>query len=107
MNYLKGLAGLSRMLEKPNLDGVLAELEKVKDTTVGNLVAFMHAYNLRFDPATTPKERSVYQELYPLAGRLARQDDGQARRRHRQNTPPPPPRWRTRRPCFRGWIPPT
>lgn len=66
MNYLKGLAGLSRMLEKPNVDAVLAELEKVKDTTVGNLLAFMHSYNLRFAPATTPKQRAVYRDLMPL-----------------------------------------
>ena len=29
-NYLKGLAGLSRMLERPNVEAVLAELEKVE-----------------------------------------------------------------------------
>ena len=42
MNYLKGLAGLSRMLERPNVEAVLAELEKVQNTTVGNL-AGLHA----------------------------------------------------------------
>jgi hypothetical protein len=66
MNYLKGLAGMSRMLERPNVDAVLGELEKVKDTTVGNLVAFMHSYNLRFAPATTTKQRAIYRELLPL-----------------------------------------
>ena len=65
MNYLKGLAGMSRMLEKPNVEAVLAELEKVQSTTVGNLVAFMHTYNLRFAPATTPKQRAIYRDLMP------------------------------------------
>ncbi len=65
MNYLKGLAGLSRMLERSNVDAVLAELEKIQNTTVGNLVAFMHAYNLRFDAAKTPKQVAVYRDLYP------------------------------------------
>jgi len=65
MNYLKGLAGMSRMLEKPNVEAVLAELEKVQTTTVGNLLAFMHTYNLRFAPATTPKQRAVYRDLLP------------------------------------------
>ncbi len=65
-NYLKGLAGLSRMLERPNVDAVLAELEKIENTTVGNLVAFMHAYNLRFDAAKTPKQVSTYRDLYPI-----------------------------------------
>ncbi len=71
-NYLKGLAGLSRMLEKPNVEGVLADLEKLKDTTFGHLLAFMHSYNLRFGPATTPKEVAVYRELYPTM--LAQRD---------------------------------
>jgi hypothetical protein len=66
MNYLKGLAGLSRMLDRPNVDAVLAELEKFENTTIGNLVSFMHSYNLRFAPATTPKQKAVYRELYPL-----------------------------------------
>jgi hypothetical protein len=65
MNYLKGLAGLSRMLEKPNVEAILGELEKVQSTTVGNLVAFMHSYNLRFAPATTPKQRAIYRDLMP------------------------------------------
>ena len=65
MNYLKGLAGLSRMLEKPNVEAVLTELEKIQNTTIGNLIAFMHTYNLRFAPPTTPKQRAVYRDLYP------------------------------------------
>jgi len=73
MNYLKGLAGLSRMLEKPSVESVLAELEKIENTTVGNLVAFMHSYNLRFAPATTAKQKAAYRELYPiLAGERTR-----------------------------------
>ena len=66
MNYLKGLAGLSRMLERPNVDKILGELEKFENTTIGHLVGFMHSYNLRFAPATTVKQRAVYRELYPL-----------------------------------------
>jgi hypothetical protein len=65
MNYLKGLAGLSKMLERPNVDAILAELAKFENTTTGNLVAFMHAYNLRFGAARTPKQIAVYRELYP------------------------------------------
>ena len=66
MNYLKGLAGLSRMLEKPNVEAVLGELEKIENTTIGNLAAFMHSYNLRFAPATTPRQVAAYRELYPV-----------------------------------------
>jgi hypothetical protein len=66
INYLKGLAGLSRMLEKTNVDAVLAELEKIENTTIGNLVAFMHSYNLRFGAATKPKQVNAYRDLYPI-----------------------------------------
>jgi len=65
MNYLKALAGMSRMLERPNVEAILAELEKVQTTTVGNLVAFMHTFNLRFAPATTPRQRAIYRDLMP------------------------------------------
>ena len=66
MNYLKGLAGFSKMLEKSNVDQVLAELSKIDQTTAGNLVAFMHSYNLRFGAADTPTQRNAYRELYPI-----------------------------------------
>ena len=65
-NYIKALAAMSRMLEKPRLEKILAELDKVKTTTVGSLLAFMHAYNLRFGPASTESQHTVYQNLYPM-----------------------------------------
>jgi hypothetical protein len=65
-NYVKTLTGLARMLDKPNVDKILAELEKVRSTTVGNLLGFMHTYNLRFGVAETPRQRAVYHELYPV-----------------------------------------
>jgi hypothetical protein len=87
INYLKGLAGLSRMLERPNLETVLGELEKVQDTTVGNLLTFMHSYNLRFAPATTPKQRAIYRDLYPL---LASQRDAVLGKPGDEAEPPAP-----------------
>jgi hypothetical protein len=66
MNYLKGLAGFTRMLEKPKVEQVLAELSKIDQTSVGNLIAFMHAYNLRFGAADTPAQKKAYLQLYPL-----------------------------------------
>jgi hypothetical protein len=65
-NYIKALVAMSRMLEKPRLEKILAELDKVKTTTLGSLLAFMHAYNLRFGPATTEAQHTVYQNLYPI-----------------------------------------
>ncbi len=57
---------MARMLEKPRLEKILAELDKVKTTTLGSLLSFMHAYNLRFGPATTEAQHTVYQNLYPI-----------------------------------------
>jgi len=90
MNYLKGLAGMSRMLERPNVEAVLAELEKVQTTTVGNLVAFMHAYNLRFAPATTPKQRAIYRDLLPSMVESRDKILGKLGDANANNTPPRP-----------------
>ena len=38
----------------------------VKTTTLGNLIAFMHVYNLRFGAATTPHQKLIYDQLYPM-----------------------------------------
>ena len=58
------------MLEKPAIDKALGELEKIKDTSVGSLMGFMHAYNLRFAPATTERQRAAYVSLYPMMAAL-------------------------------------
>lgn len=92
INYLKGLAAMSRMLERPNVEAVLAELEKIQNTTTGNLIGFMHAYNLRFAPANTPKRRAIYRDLLPIMVEsrdkvLGQSNDPKAN----ADTPPPPP----------------
>ena len=66
LNFVKTVTALARMLGKPEIGQVLAELQKIETTTVGNLLAFMHTFNLRFGPATTPRQRQVYNELYPV-----------------------------------------
>ncbi len=54
------------MLQKPDIQPALLDLRKVQDTTIANLLGFMHAYNLRFGAASTPKARSAFQQLYAL-----------------------------------------
>jgi hypothetical protein len=66
LKFIKTLAALTRMLEKPEIEQVLAELKKIEKTSVGNLLAFMHTFNLRFAPTTTPRQKQVFQELYPI-----------------------------------------
>jgi hypothetical protein len=63
--YLKALHGLIGMLLTPALDVILAGVEKHPDATLGQLLSFMSAYNLRFGQATTATQKKVYDELYP------------------------------------------
>jgi hypothetical protein len=65
-NYVRGLAGFSKMLEKSNFEMILADLSKVETTTAGHLIAFMHTYNLRFASSSTPAQRAAYRQLYPI-----------------------------------------
>jgi hypothetical protein len=64
--YLKTLAGMTRLLQKPKVEKIIAELEKIKETTLGNLLGFMGSFNLRFGRAMTPEQRKAYEQLYPL-----------------------------------------
>jgi hypothetical protein len=66
MRWLKTLAGLVRMLGMPDTKDAFDKLKEVKETSVGNLLAFMQTFNLRFGPATNPKERMLYNRLYPV-----------------------------------------
>jgi hypothetical protein len=65
-NFVKTVMALARMLERPDIEQVLEELKKIDRTSIGNLLAFMHTFNLRFGPATTPRQRQVYSELFPI-----------------------------------------
>jgi hypothetical protein len=63
--FINACSVLIGMLNKPDTRAALAELRKVpKDTTIGNLLGFMHAYNLRFGPATSIKQQQIYRKLY-------------------------------------------
>lgn len=64
--YLKALFGLTKLLETPAVDVLLAGVENRPNTTLGDLVSFMSAFNLRFGVASTPRQRAVYESLYPL-----------------------------------------
>jgi hypothetical protein len=63
--YLKALHGLIGMLETPALDVILAGVDKRPEATLGELLRFMDAFNLRFGQATSPRQRMLYQEIYP------------------------------------------
>ncbi len=63
---IKAMAGLAKMLYSPRIEEILAELEDYGGTTLGELLAFMHAYNLRFAAANSFRQRRIYMKLYPM-----------------------------------------
>jgi hypothetical protein len=69
---IKAMAGLTKMLYSPQVEEILAELEKYRGTTLGELLSFMRAFNLRFAKANSFRQRRIYLMLYPL---LAQQAD--------------------------------
>jgi hypothetical protein len=69
LRFLTACTSLLGLLEKPNISPALLELRKIQDTMVGNLLGFMHAYNLRFGAAKTPKERQAFHQLFAILDR--------------------------------------
>ena len=72
-NALKAMAGLTKMLYSSKVEKILAELEDYQGTTLGDLLGFMQAFNLRFGPANSYRQRQIYVKLYPM---LAEQTNG-------------------------------
>ena len=72
-NKIKAMAGLIKMLDSSKIEKILAELEDYQGTTLGDLLAFMQAFNLRFSAANSYRQRQIYQKLYPM---LAEQANG-------------------------------
>ena len=73
IRYLNALHGLVAMLKAPKLDDFLDGVEKRSEATLGELLSFMTAFNLRFGPATTPQQREAYTFLYPRLVELRNQ----------------------------------
>ena len=67
---LEGRPWPARHAADPALDILLAGVEEHPEATLGQLLAFMSAYNLRFGEATTPTQKAVYDSLYPMLAEL-------------------------------------
>jgi len=89
LDYLKSLKAFLKMLANPDIAKGLRELDSVKSTTVGNLIAFMHTFNLRFGPAKSTDELATYRSLYPVLA--AERDRLLARESPGYNAPVPEP----------------
>jgi hypothetical protein len=68
---IKAMAGLTKMLYSPQMDKILAELDDYQGTTLGDLLLFMQAFNLRFAPASSYRQRMIYTKLYPMLAEQA------------------------------------
>ena len=69
----QGHGGTDQMLDSSKIEKVLAELEDYQGTTLGDLLGFMQAFNLRFGVANSYRQRMIYTRLYPM---LAEQANG-------------------------------
>jgi hypothetical protein len=63
---IKAMDGLTKMLYSPTMDKVLSELEDYQGATLGDLLGFMQAFNLRFGEAKSYRQRLIYQRIYPM-----------------------------------------
>jgi hypothetical protein len=76
-NFLKALLGLSKMLERPDIEEFLKGLNRYPTTTLGHLISFMHSFNLRFGVAKTPEQEAAYDQIYPMLVQLRGQAQAQ------------------------------
>jgi hypothetical protein len=65
LDYFTTMAGLSRLLNDPSMKAFLSKIDQNQERTVGDLVAFMNAFNLRFGPATSDRQIEIYTQLVP------------------------------------------
>ena len=66
LDYFTVMASLSRLLNDPNMQAFLKQLETGQERTVGDLIVFMNTHNLRFGPATTEHQAAIYAGLLPV-----------------------------------------
>ena len=81
LDYFTTLASLNRMLNDPSLKKFLADLEQGKDRTIGELITFMNAYNLRFGKASSDRQIEIYRQLVPQLTEIRDAMNPGARRR--------------------------
>jgi hypothetical protein len=61
--YFTTMASLSRLLNDPSMKRFLEALKNNEERTVGDLIAFMDSYNLRFGRATSDRQIEIYNRL--------------------------------------------
>jgi len=66
LSYFTVMASLSRLLNDPSMQAFLKQLDTGQERTVGDLITFMNAHNLRFGAATTDHQVEIYAGLVPV-----------------------------------------
>ncbi len=68
---IKAMNGLTKMLYSPDMEKIIAQLEDYQGTNLGDLLGFMQAFNLRFAPANSYRQRQIYLKIYPMLAEQA------------------------------------
>lgn len=76
--FLRTVGGLSRLLHNPQFQKAIAELGKFKEGTLADLIVFMQAFNLRFGPAASDRQITLYSTLAPELARVLVDSQGGA-----------------------------
>jgi hypothetical protein len=69
-DYFSTLASLVRLLNDPSMKKILADLTDGKPHTIGQVIGFMNAFNIRFGPASSPRQVAIYEQLAPVLASL-------------------------------------
>jgi hypothetical protein len=64
VRHVKAMGAITKMLQSPALEEILAGVDKYDGATSGDLLAFMHTFNLRFGVAKTVEQQALYRNLY-------------------------------------------
>ena len=68
--FFNTLAGVTKLLNDPGMQKILGELDRQKEVPLGDLIAFMQSYNLRFGPTTSAPQAQIYRALAPALTQL-------------------------------------
>lgn len=71
---LRTATTLTRLLREPEYQKLLSKLETYEGTSVGDLVAFMSSFNLRFAPPTNDRQKEIYTQLTPILANVPVKD---------------------------------
>ncbi len=63
--FFNTMGGVTKLLNDPSMRKILGELNGQPQVPLGDLLAFMQSYNLRFGPTTTPAQAQIYRALAP------------------------------------------